>query len=81
MELLAGARGCWGLAMDEPGSGEIPGKRFLRRKEEEERALAAQHLGVVEGWQHFVQNASLQQGRGVRKVDLHLVERGILWGG
>lgn len=81
MELLADARGCWGLATDEPSSREFPGKRFLRRKEEEERASAAQHLGVAEGRQRPVQNASLQQGRGVRKVDLHLVERGILWGG
>lgn len=32
---------------------------------EEERA--AQHPGVAEGWQRFVQAASLQQGRGVRE--------------
>lgn len=67
--------------MGEPSSREVPRKSFLRRKEEEERALAAQHLGVAEGWQRSVQNASLQQGRAARKVNSHLVERGILWGG
>lgn len=45
----------------------------MRRKEEEDRALAAQHSGVAEGC--FVQNASLQQGRGVRELGFHLVER------
>lgn len=67
--------------MGEPSSREVPRKSFLRRKEEEERALAAQHLGVAEGWQRSVQNASLQQDRAARKVNSHLVERGILWGG